>query len=238
MKKVRVWTEEKEDYLRDKFFSMSLKSLSKKLGVTETAILVKSNRLGLRRSNLIISENFYTQQDLLKEAKKRKIYLTRDIINSLIESKMIKKHQSRKNSFLYFNQKDYDFVLDFFSKYELVMTLHDRLKKKGVKLTNRKALYNLLVDIQEDPRIEIKKLEGVSVLFINKTSSAFIENLLVNHLTKAQFAEKVYYSISGIHYLIQIGVLTSIKFANKHWIHKNMIEKIKYHYEPRKNQYC
>lgn len=234
---LRTWTREKEDYLQDNYGKYPVKKLAKKLGFTEIAIQVKAKRLGLKLKNIIAGENYYTQQEIVREAKSKGIYLTRDIILSLINNKIITKYQFKDKSFVYFSEKDKAFILNWFSKYELLMSLNARLKGKGLKLKNTRSLHDLLTKNSPDPRIEIKQLDGFKVLFISLESSKFIENLLLNYITKRDFAQQVYYSISAIHHLISINILTSIKFANKHWIHKNMIEKIKYHYEPRKNQY-
>ena len=47
MRQRRKWTQEEYDYLQEKWGTLSLKTIAKKLGRTENAILIKVHRLGL-----------------------------------------------------------------------------------------------------------------------------------------------------------------------------------------------
>lgn len=164
----------------------------------------------------------------LKEAKKRGIYLTHDILLGLRKANIIKskKIDKKSNCYNFYNEKDYNFVLELFSEYELVKTLRKRINDKRFKK-----------DMLYQKNIKLKEIKGYSLLFIHKESSKFLETLFKNYITINEFSKKIFYSISQTTSFIYKKIITSTFFANKHWINKSFIEKIKLYYKPKVNQF-
>ena len=132
----------------------------------------------------------------------------------------------------YYTENDYNFVLDLFSKYELLMTFHSKLKKIK-SFTNRRSVHSLI----KNKNIITKKFDTTPLVFISLESSKFLLDLFSNYLDLEEFAKETNYTRSGIYYMVKNKIITTIKYNNKHYVNKKFIIKIKDHYEPRKNQY-
>jgi len=217
------WTKKEIDYLQEYYGVSSLQTIAKNLNRTLNSVKIKAKRLNLRVKKTFISKNYYSEQELLKEAKSRNIYLTHDIILGLRKANIIssEKIDKKSNCYNFYDEKNYNFVLELFSEYELVKTLRKRINDKRFKK-----------DMLYQKNIKLKEIKGYSLLFIHRESSKFLENLFKDYITINEFSKKVFYSISQTTSFIYKKIITSIFFANKHWINKAFIDKIRFSYNP------
>jgi hypothetical protein len=220
----KIWSEKEINYLNKEFGKTPLSKIAENLDRSLASVKIKAKKLKLRVKKKMLANFYYSEKELLKEAKSRNIYLTRDILfglrkNNVIETKKIDDEKS--NSLIFYSEKDYNFVLELFSEYELVITLRKRINNK--KFTE---------DMLNQKNINIKRIKGYSSLFIHRESSKFLENLFKNYITVNEFSKKVFYSVSNVNIFIKEKIITSVFFANKFWINKAFIDKIRFSYNP------
>jgi len=227
----KFWTDEKDEILRLNYYKMSFKSLAKKLeAVSEIAVQVRTKRLGLKRKKQMSCYGFKSEADLLRELKAKGLYITHDILLGLRKSKVIECKKLSKYSYNFYSIETCKFIEDLFSNYDLLMTVHQKL---NIRNHSRRMVHHW---VRQDG-IKIKKFEGSPLIFIHKESTKFLMNLTTNYLLVSEFSKLVHYEVITINSMIRRGIIKAVKFANKYWIEKGFIDKIKYHYVPRTNQF-
>lgn len=225
------WTEEKDEILRENYYKMSFKSLAKKLEATsEIAVQVRAKRLGLRRKKQMSCYGFKSESDLLRELKTKGLYITHDILLGLRKSKIIECKKLSKYSYNFYSIETCKFIEDLFSNYDLLMTVHQKLNLRG---HSPRMIHSW---VKQDC-IKTKKFEGSPLIFIHKESTKFLINLTTNYLLVSEFSKLVHYSVATVNSMIRRGIIKAVKFANKYWIEKGFIDKIKYYYSPKINQF-
>ena len=227
----KFWTDEKDEILRLNYYKMSFKSLAKKLEASsENAVKVRCQRLGLKRKNQMSCYGFKSESDLLKELTAKGLYITYDILLGLRKAKIIQCKKLGKYCYNFYSIETCKFIEDLFSNYDLLMTVHQKLNLRG---HSRRMIHAW---VRQDC-IKTKKFEGSPLIFIHKESTKFLMNLTTNYLLVSEFSKLVYYSVVAVNSMIRRGIIKAVKFANKYWVEKGFIDKIRYYYSPKINQF-